>query len=278
MDELARLRARIDEVLSGFLGEVRAEMAGLSTDALAPIDEVERLIAAGGKRLRPMFCYWGYRAAGRSGGEPILRAAAALELLHTMALIHDDLMDEAEERRGVPASARHLADRARRAGAADADRVGRSLAILAGDLAAVLADRLFLASGFEPDRLVSGLDRYHRMRTAMAAGQCLDVTGWHEDPLALASLKGGGYTVEAPLTIGAALAGADAAIDETLVRFGRPLGLAFQLLDDLRDGQAATDRATIGVLVDEARSALVGGLDPEAAAVLRRMADLVGAG
>ena len=91
------LRARIDGTLGSFLAGVRAEMAARAPEALLPIDEVIRLVEVGGKRLRPVFCYWGYRAAGGVDGEPIERAAAALELLHTMALIHDDLMDRSAE-------------------------------------------------------------------------------------------------------------------------------------------------------------------------------------
>ena len=270
---------RIDRVLDSSLRDLRAEMAGLAADATLPADEVIRIVGAGGKRLRPTFCYWGFRAAGGQDGEPIVRAAAALELLHTMALIHDDLMDGSIERRGVPASAVALTDRVRGQVAGDAAEAGRSLAILAGDLAAVLADRLFLASGFDADRLMPALDRYHRMRTAMAAGQCLDVIGSGADPRTVAALKGGAYTVEGPLSIGAALAGADPRIDAALGAYGRPLGLAFQLLDDERDGDAPPARDDVAALVGEARRALdEPALDRHAVGALLGLADLVGAG
>jgi len=272
-------RDRIDRALEGYLQDVRAEMAGLTADAALPVDEVIRVIDAGGKRLRPIFGFWGYRSAAGVDGEPIVRAVAALELLHTMALIHDDLMDGSIERRGVPASAVALADRVRGTVAGDPEVVGRSLAILAGDLAAVLADRLFLSSGFDAGRLLAALDRYHRMRTAMAAGQCLDVLGAGADPRTVASLKGGGYTVEGPLAIGAALAGADPRIDAVLAAYGRPLGLAFQLRDDERDGDATPAPGEVSGLVAEARRALDGAdLDPAAASALRELADLVEAG
>ena len=107
-------RDRIEGVLRAFLREMRTEMALVATDAVLPIDEVIRLVEAGGKRLRPAFCYWGFRAAGGRQDGPIARASAAMELLHTMALIHDDLMDDTSERRGVLSSARHLANEARR--------------------------------------------------------------------------------------------------------------------------------------------------------------------
>ena len=118
--DLDALRTRFDGALGSFLDGVRVEMAALAPDALLPIDEVIRLVGAGGKRLRPAFCYWGYRAAGGVDGEPIERAAASLELLHTMALIHDDLMDRSPERRGAPSSAIQLTEQARRRGSPDA--------------------------------------------------------------------------------------------------------------------------------------------------------------
>lgn len=256
------LRERVEGLLASFLQDARREVAGDDPGAAPLVDEVIRVVASGGKRLRPAFCFWGHIAAGGQDGEPILRAATALELLHTMALIHDDLMDEATERRGAPASAVHLAEEGRRWGlTADPERFGRSAAILAGDLAAVLADELLLSSGFVAERLMPALERYRRMRTEMAAGQFLDVAGLAGDRAAArraAALKGGGYTVQGPLLIGAALAGAPAGTDVVLERFGAPLGQAFQLRDDLHDGDAAHGATPeeVNALVAQARAAL----------------------
>ncbi|MEP6973479.1 MAG: polyprenyl synthetase family protein, partial [Actinomycetota bacterium] len=277
--ELRAIRTRIDATLNTFLVGLRGEMAVAAPDALLPIDEVIRLIAAGGKRLRPAFCLWGFRAAGGSDGEPIERAAAALELLHTMALIHDDLMDRSPERRGIPASASHLADESRKRGLSDPEHTGRSIALLAGDLAVVLADRLMLTSGFDADLLVPALDRYHRMRTDMALGQCLDIVAADADPIAVAALKGGSYTVEGPLQIGALLAGAGSEVLAALEHYGAPVGLAFQLLDDERDGDAASVPGRVAQLIAQGRTALdAPGLEPSAVSWLRGLADLVGAG
>ena len=276
---LDALRARIDRTLGSFLAGVRAEMAVRAPEALLPIDEVIRLVEVGGKRLRPVFCYWGYRAAGGVDGEPIERAAAALELLHTMALIHDDLMDRSAERRGAPSSAIQLAEQAVRRGSSDAERAGVSLALVAGDLSAVLADRLLLEAGFPLDRLIGALDRYHRMRIDMALGQSLDVAGGDSDRATAAALRGGSYTVDGPLSIGAALAGADRDVTAALAAYGAPLGLAFQLLDDERDGDVTLDPGQVVTLVTQARAGLdAPGLDPEAVRALSSMADLVAAG
>lgn len=220
---------------------------------------------AGGKRIRPAFCYWGFRAAGGEDGEPIVRAAAALELLHTMALVHDDLIDGAKERRGVPSTAVWFSERASELGApGDPRDFGSSMAVLVGDVSAVWADGLLSASGFSPDVLARASGVYHDMREQMAVGQFLDVGGAAGDPEVArpaALLKGGTYTVEGPLLIGAALAEGSPAVTECLSRFGRPLGEAFQLRDDLEDGEAAAGvtRETVNGLVAEAK----GSLDPD---------------
>jgi geranylgeranyl diphosphate synthase, type I len=265
-DQLGLAR-RVDDVLFGFLADVRGELATIDAGPVVLVEEIERLLRAGGKRLRPAFCYWGYRAAGGGdgggggGGEPIVRAAASLELLHTMALIHDDLMDGARERRGVLATASALE---RAAGPSAPPGYGRSAAILAGDLAAVLADRLLLDSGFGPTRVAAALERYHWMRERMAAGQFLDIAGLAQDEATArraAGLKGGVYTVEGPLRIGAALAGASPEIEAVLVAFGAPLGVAFQLRDDLedRDGRHGAGPEEIHALIARATAALDGG-------------------
>ena len=94
--------ARVDEILEGFLAARREEAVAIEPSTAEPIEEIVRLVHAGGKRLRPAFTYWGYRAAGGQDCPEIWRAAAAVELLHTMALLHDDVMDADDERRGAP--------------------------------------------------------------------------------------------------------------------------------------------------------------------------------
>jgi geranylgeranyl diphosphate synthase type I len=273
------LQDRINDVLRSFLSARRQELAWLDPRATEPIDEVIGLFEAGGKRIRPAFCYWGFRAAGGLHGEAILRAAASLELLHTMALIHDDVMDGSAERRGRPTVHARQAEAAARRGQADPERIGTAVAILAGDLASVLADQLLLESGFPPVRLAAALERYHRMRTEMAAGAHLGVIDAEADARLLAALKGGSYTVEGPLQIGAALAGATVLVATRLERFGEPLGEAFQLLDDLRDGDVTPGATMIDAnkLIAEAKDALDPDvLEADAIQALGLLADLVG--
>lgn len=255
--DVERFRARVEAELRRSVAARRRDLERRDPGAVFLVEELIRLLDAGGSRLRPVCCYLGFRAGGGTDGAPIARAAAALELLHLMALVHDDVMDDAKERRGVATSHRQLAERARELGRDDPDHVGRSLAILVGDLAWVCADLLFGEAGFAPARLARALERYHRMRLDMAAGQALDVLGAGE-PSRVAALKGGSYSIVGPLLVGAALAGASPDVERALEAVGTPLGTAFQLRDDLRDGDVApgVDRSTVTALVERARASL----------------------
>jgi geranylgeranyl diphosphate synthase type I len=217
MDEL---RSDIDAELRRFLSA--KEQA--TRDGNRLIDEIARLIHAGGKRLRPAFCYWGYRTAGGLHAKQIVAASAALELLHTFAIVHDDIMDASSERRGVPTV--H-------------SRYGISVALLVGDLALVLADDLLMTAGFPPARTAEAFAHYSLMRERVILGQYLDLEvatqPFVKEQAArrVARLKSGQYSVEEPLLIGALLAGGSEELTKGLSRFGAPLGEAFQLRDDL---------------------------------------------
>ena len=276
---------RVNEALDTFLEVRRKEIHWQEPQAALMVDEVLRLVRAGGKRLRPAFCYWGYRAAGGADGPQIVKAAASIELLHTMALVHDDLIDGTVERRGAPTSVPRLRDEARERGLGrgDPEAFGGSGALLVGDLAAVFADRLLLESGFPAGPLTRALAPYHAMRVDMAIGQFLDLAVVPVEPAAarrIAALKGGSYTVEGPLLIGSALAGGTPFLETRLRRFGIPLGEAFQLRDDLHDGDGrhGATAADVNALVEEAVAALDPEvLDPGAVEALREMAGLIAA-
>ena len=270
----------VDEILDAALAQRLEVAAAIDPRAAEPVREIARLVHAGGKRIRPAFCVWGHRAAG---GDPadagIWQVAAAIELLHTMALIHDDVMDDDEQRRGEPTVHARARDEAARRRIADPTRVGIGVAIVAGDVAAAIAESLFAAAAFPSDRHAAAAARFEHMRLELGMGAYLDIAEPDADPRHVAYLKGGAYTAEAPLLIGSALAGGSSDAEAALVAYARPLGLAFQLLDDLADGDAPADasRAEAEALLDEARSALGGGpLEPTAAEALRGLADLVG--
>ena len=238
--ECRELVGRVDRELRSFVVSQGREMIGRDPSAAPLFEELQRVIHAGGKRLRPLFCCLGHLAAGAAVGDEAIRAAAALELLHTFAIVHDDVMDRSPTRRGSPSSWAHLAGEHERAGLpGDPAAYGIAAAVLAGDMALVLADRALLESGFPTDRLAPAQKRYDPMRVEVVAGQFLDVLAAHRgsatesEARRIAVLKSGGYTVEAPVQIGAILAGAEEGLLEALSRYGVALGEAFQLRDDV---------------------------------------------
>ncbi len=213
------LVASIDEEIAARLADVVVTLP----EAGPLLLEISRLIDAGGKRLRPLFCYWGYRV-GAPHGAAIVAASCALELLHTFALIHDDIMDESRLRRGSPTVN---------------DAKGNDFALLAGDLALVLADEVFLSAGWDDAVAIRGFAPYSRMRQEVIAGQYMDLAAGEggsltrADARRIAVLKSGRYSIEMPLVIGATLAGLDDDTIGSLKAAGAPLGEAFKLRDDL---------------------------------------------
>ena len=248
------VRGPVDRELVRFLGDRRAELAGMDPSAVALVDELLRLLGAGGKRVRPALCFWSFRASGGQEDDPIVRVCGALELLHTSALVHDDLMDRDDERRGVDSTHVRFADEA--PPGADPDRFGTSAAILVGDLALVLSERMLRTSGFGAGRLEPAMTRFDHMRVEMAAGQLMDVSG-AGDRARVRALKTGSYTAEGPVMIGAALAAAGPEAEGPLRVFARLVGEAFQLRDDVADGDDASDAGEeVDDLVSRAERAL----------------------
>ena len=227
----ARVDARIDTLLRS---ELR-RWEKLDPQLAEPFEAITQLVMAGGKRLRPAFCHWAYVGAGGGTDDPVVvDAGAALELLHTFALIHDDVMDGSHRRRGL--STVHRSFEARHAVAdwrGEGRRFGEGVAILVGDLAFVYAD-LLLA-----DAPRAALDVFTELRLEVNVGQYLDLLGTVrgevtvEQARRICQYKSGRYTIERPLHLGAALAGSLDDLGPALSAFGRPLGEAFQLRDDL---------------------------------------------
>lgn len=250
---LAQIRLEVGRTLESFLNQQRAVLSAISDEMVAWLDAMDGLLA-GGKRLRPAFCYWGWRAAGGADCPEIFTAAASLELLQASALIHDDVMDASETRRGSPAVHRQFATRHQVAGhAGSADQFGAGAAILIGDALLSWTDQLYHASGLPPESLRRGQPALDAMRTEVAAGQYLDLVNQVsgsasvDAAMRVVTYKTAKYTIERPLHLGAALAGAtlaaapegpEAITDPTTVTgtcsgYGIPLGIAFQLRDDV---------------------------------------------
>ncbi|TFV89636.1 polyprenyl synthetase family protein [Blastococcus sp. CT_GayMR16] len=308
--ELDRLRAAVSAALAEFLAGQRETLAAMDTSLVAVVDEVSA-VAEGGKRLRPAFAYWGWRGASGGSGEDeaaVLRAVAALEFVHASALVHDDVMDGAQTRRGRPAT--HIGFADRHGGQdlnGDGELFGTGAAILVGDLALVWSDELLGGSGLSPAALARARAVWNTMRTEVTAGQYLDLlraAGGLPGPqgaLTVARYKSAGYTVQRPLQLGAAIAGAGAEVLEACTAIGLPLGEAFQLRDDvlgvfgdpavtgksadddLREGKQTLLIALAEERTDDAGRRLLGDLlgnadaGPEDFDALRRLLETTGA-
>ena len=293
------VRPRVQKVLDDVISRQRQLLDGVSED-LDPLVEAVSDLLRGGKRLRPAFCWWGYRGAGGADTESALQAAAALEFLQACALIHDDVMDGSDTRRGMPSAHHRFAMLHRGSewlGSPEAFGVGA--AILLGDMCLSWADEVLLTSGMPTAPLNRAKRVYDEMRTELMAGQYLDLLeqarggGSVERAMTVVRYKSAKYTIERPLHMGATLAGADDAVLTAYSGYGLPLGEAFQLRDDvlgvfgdpaetgkpagddLREGKrtvliaTAMDRATPAQAAELRRRLGDPGLDADGVALLR---------
>ena len=234
---------RVEQVMRDFVEAAALELVGLEPLAAELCQPIRALLDAGGKRLRPCLVYCGYEAGSGNGGpvaeHDLAHVAAAVEMLHTFALLHDDVMDRSLLRRGqLTAHERFDALHARTRPRGDAAWFGTSAAFIAGDLAFVWADQLLdrLRGDEQQQRDVRRL--YGQLRHEVIVGQYLDIrlAGPHatdQQAQVVALLKSGRYTVTRPLELGASLAGASESTASALRAFGDAAGVAFQLRDDI---------------------------------------------
>lgn len=230
------MAARVDERLERLFDTELTRWQALDRSLEAPLRSLQRLVDAGGKRLRPAFCYWGFVGAGGDPDDPrVIDAGAAFELLHAFALVHDDVMDGSDTRRGEDTAHVEFGERHRNGTwRGEARRFGEGVAILIGDLSHVYAD--LLIDGANTGQVAAV---WHELRLELNVGQYLDLLGTargDRDPTMarrIARYKSGKYTIERPLHVGAALAGQLDTLGGPLSAYGDPLGEAFQLRDDI---------------------------------------------
>jgi geranylgeranyl diphosphate synthase, type I len=281
---LSGFRSQVDRALAEWIEEKRralaatAESAAEATASLELADGVAALTRQGGKRLRPALVHYTYRACGGRAEAAVLPLALSTELLHTYLLIHDDIMDHAEVRRGQPAAHVRFRDAHRARGwRGDARDFGASVGILLGDLAHTWAVELFAYALNQipaearneagPDhrraeelaRVFSAMGQeviggqYMELLVALRGGTA-DQAG-AEELLSVLRLKSGRYTCERPIQLGALLAGARPESLAALSRYGGAIGEAFQLQDDLLGmfGDAETVGKPVGADLTEGK-------------------------
>ena len=295
----SRVQAQLDDFLAG-----RREMLEAIGPETAPLLDEAVAVSTGGKRLRPAFCLAGWSAGGGGhGDERVVRAAAALELLQASALVHDDLIDDSDTRRGRPATHRVFAAQHRAEGwQGDPERFGAGAAVLLGDLLLTWAHEMLRSCGLDPAVVSAATVWFDAGTTEVTSGQYLDLvsqaaaTTSEDVALRVVRYKSAAYTVVRPLHVGAALAGGDAGLRAGLSAYGLPVGTAFQLRDDvlgvfgdpeqtgkpagddLREGKRTVLLARTVERADTAGTALLDRLvgDPDLdAAGLRRLRELI---
>ena len=280
---LATLAGRVDERLRALLAAEEARWTAFDPDLTEPIQEIGRLVLAGGKRLRPAFTYWGFVGAGGDPDDPrVIDAGGAFELMHAFALFHDDVMDDATSRRGAITThtkfAQHHADGG---WAGEARRFGDGVAILVGDLAFVYADQLM--TGASPQAWAI----WNELRVELNVGQVLDILGGvrndrrRDKAERICRYKSGKYTIERPLHLGAVMAAPErqAELVPALSGYGLPLGDAFQMRDDVMGAfgdEPLTGKPVGGDLREGKPTPLLARAVEAASAAQREVLDLVG--
>jgi geranylgeranyl diphosphate synthase, type I len=251
-------REAVSAEISAFVSEQSSVLDSMGPE-LVPVHLMASQLLCGGKRMRPAFCVWGYvAAAGIPSDEELkslLAAAGSLDVLHVSALIHDDLMDSSDLRRGRPAAHRQFEALHANAGwLGDSAAFGRAGALLLGDLLVMWSAQMLHGAGLGQSTLERALPIVEAMRTEVTCGQYLDIVAQAhplrkrapaigslrptielalDDASRVVEYKAARYTVQRPCQMGAALGGGDDELYFALGAYGSPLGRAFQFRDDL---------------------------------------------
>lgn len=223
--------------------------------------QIERLVARGGKRMRPRLVIESYRAYGGKDSDAITKVAASQELFHAFILMHDDIIDRDIVRWGGPnISGRYLKEFEGQLKPEDARHYADSWALMAGDVCCNLSFEILAESGFAPSLALKATKLAQQTLFTMVGGEAMDVATsvytFPDEALGddhferLYAAKTSSYSFSTPLRMGAMLAGAGAVQDRRLDKFGYHLGIAFQIRDDILGVFGDEDKTGKSVLSD----------------------------
>lgn len=264
--ELKNFKGRLDPLMRAYFGSVLKE--GINEDALVAeaLGHTETIVLSGGKRMRAAFMYYGYLGAGGKEEEKILQTSMSVEFIHAFLLVHDDIIDRDDLRHGVPTLHKRYADFGRRFfPEQDCEHFGNSIALIMGDMLYAFGNDIIFRSDFPKERVFEALSRLQSIVTFTVVGQARDIymeykgEASEEEILTMYKNKTAKYTVEGPLHLGAILAGASPELLAGLSAYAVPLGIAFQIQDDILGifGTSARTGKPVGSDIEEGKITLL---------------------
>lgn len=238
--ELQNYKKIVDRKLAEYFAKKIKEAKKIDALAVQAMKNIRNLTLAGGKRVRAAFMYWGYKAAGGRDDDKIIEASMSIELTNIFLLIHDDIIDRDDFRHGVQTIHKRYENLARRFyRQTDPVHFGDSMALVIGDMAAAAGNEIIFNSKFSPERILEALDKLQDIISVTVGGELMDVVlearrkATEKEILKVHKNKTAKYTVEGPLHLGALLAGADKKILDVFSAYAIPVGIGFQIQDDI---------------------------------------------
>lgn len=239
-NELQAFKARLDPKIGAYFDKAIAEADKEDKLVADAIKYSRKLVLSGGKRLRAAFMYYGYIGAGGAEEEKILEASMSIELIHSFLLVHDDIIDRDDMRHGVTTLHRHYANVGKTFfPEKDTEHFGNAMAIIVGDMLSAFGNDIIFSSDFVPERKFLALSKLQDIVSFTVIGQARDIyteyqgEASEQEILSMYKNKTSKYTVEGPLHLGALLAGAEEKLLNELSDYAIPLGIAFQIQDDI---------------------------------------------
>jgi geranylgeranyl diphosphate synthase type I len=264
--ELKNFKARLDPLIGAYFDSVLKDAVKEDDLVSEALGHVRAIVLAGGKRLRSAFMYQGYLGAGGTEEEKILRTSISVELIHSFLLVHDDIIDRDDVRHGVPTLHKRYADFGRRFFPdRDVEHFGNSIALVMGDMLYAFGNDIIFRSDFPKERIFQALSCLQNIVSFTVVGQARDIymeykgEASEKEILNMYRNKTAKYTVEGPLHLGAILAGASNELLAGLTDYALPIGIAFQIQDDILGVYGSAERLgkPIGSDIEEGKLTLL---------------------
>ena len=239
MAQQEEIKSRIDKAIASFLDDKIKEASQVSEASKLLMQNIKEFSLRKGKRIRPLMVVYGFKCFSQEKEEEIIKVSIASELLHDYLLIHDDIMDESDLRRGEPTFHKVYEKIYSEKGLSGVEQYAENSSLLAGDVLAALAVEPILEADFPAELKVRAVKRFCETNSLTGFGQELDVLlelnkeAKAQDVNLVHTLKTAKYTIEGPLHIGAILAGATKEQLKVLSDYAIPAGRAFQIQDDI---------------------------------------------